>query len=169
MLTTIYTAQHLLHATAGVSLEGHPFVTDEVPARAEVLADALRGARLGPVIAPDDFGLDPILAVHTPDYVNFLRTVHAESAAYFGRAEPVFGETFAPRGAARKPNSFLGLAGYFASAAPSWPAPGRPPTGPRSAPSAPPPASGPASAPPTPSAGRPATTPPPTCTAASAT
>jgi acetoin utilization deacetylase AcuC-like enzyme len=74
----------------------------------------VRQAGLGPVAAPDDHGLAPILAVHTAEYVEHLRTVFADSARTFGKPEPVFGTTFAPRGALRKPTGFLGLTGYYA-------------------------------------------------------
>jgi len=113
MLTTVFSPLHRQHNTAGVRLEGHPFVTDEVPARAEILVQAIRQAALGPVVEPDDFGLEPILAVHTADYVGHLRTVFADAARAFGKPEPVFGTTFAPRGALRKPAGFLGLTGYY--------------------------------------------------------
>ncbi|MBC7249860.1 MAG: histone deacetylase family protein [Anaerolineae bacterium] len=110
---TIYTSRHQLHATDQVQVEGHPFVTEEVPARAEIILNAVRAAQLGPIIAPADHGLEPILAVHDADFVNFLRSVYAESAAHFGKADPVFTWTFATRHAGRKPKSFLGLKGYY--------------------------------------------------------
>ena len=109
-----YSDQHKLHATDGVRLEDHPFVTDEVPARAEIILDAVQSAGLGPVSAPSDHGQEPILAVHDAGYVDYLRTVYAESAAYFKKAETVFGTTFSPRGGLRKPTGFLGLTGYYA-------------------------------------------------------
>jgi acetoin utilization deacetylase AcuC-like enzyme len=114
MLVTIFSEAHRQHDTDGVRLEGHPFVTDEVPARAEILVAAVRAAGLGPVEPPADFGLAPILAVHDPGYVDYLRTVFADSARMFQKAEPVFGTTFAPRAAQRKPSGFLGLTGYYA-------------------------------------------------------
>jgi acetoin utilization deacetylase AcuC-like enzyme len=85
-----------------------------VPARAEAILEALQSAPLGPVVAPADPGLEPILAVHDPGYVEFLRSVYAKSAAYHGRAAPVFTETFATRFAGRQPRSFLALKGYYA-------------------------------------------------------
>jgi acetoin utilization deacetylase AcuC-like enzyme len=114
MLATVYTDRHTLHATHDVIYDGHPFLTDEVPARADILAQAVQAAGLGPLLPPDDHGLDPILAVHDAAYVDFLRGVYAESAAYYQRPEPVFGSTFSPRGAMRKPAGFLGLTGHYA-------------------------------------------------------
>ncbi len=113
-MITIYTDKHQLHDTAGVRLEGHPFVTDEVPVRAEIIVAAVRAAGLGPVEAPTDFGLAPILAVHDAEYVDFLRTLYANHTAYYKAGSPVFASTFAARGARHKPSGFLGLVGYYA-------------------------------------------------------
>jgi acetoin utilization deacetylase AcuC-like enzyme len=110
----VYTERHKLHDTADVLVEGHPLNSYEVPARAEVILNAVQAAQLGPVIPPTDHGLEPILAVHDVAYVEYLRTVHADSAAYFGEPGPVMTWTFASRQAARKPRSFLGLKGYYA-------------------------------------------------------
>lgn len=105
---------HRLHNTAGIQVEGHACVTEEVPARAEAIAAALREARLGPLAEPPDLGLASILAVHPADYVQHLQTAHADSAAYYGTAEPVLASTFFPRGGLRRPGSVLGLTGYYA-------------------------------------------------------
>ena len=110
----VYTDKHKLHATDDVTVEGNPFVTEEVPARAEIILDALQAAGLGPVVAPTDHGLAPILAVHDAGFVHFLQTAYAESAAYFDEPGPVFTWTFATRHRGRKPNTFLGLKGYYA-------------------------------------------------------
>jgi len=113
-IPVVYTDRHRLHATDHVLVEGHPLVLYEVPARAEAILSAVQAARLGPVVEPTDHGLGPILAVHNTDYVEFLSTVHAASAAYWGQPDPVLPATFAGRHAARRPNSFLGLKGYYA-------------------------------------------------------
>jgi acetoin utilization deacetylase AcuC-like enzyme len=109
-----YAEQHRLHATDGVRLDDHPFVTDEIPARAEIILRAVQEARLGPVGPPADHGLDPVLAVHDAGYVDYLRRAYAESAALFNEARPVFPETFATRHIRRRPGGFLGLPGYYA-------------------------------------------------------
>ena len=72
----IYSTTHQLHATDQVEVEGQPFVTEEVPRRAEILLAAAQAAGLGPVVAPADRGLEPILAVHDAAYVEFLRTAY---------------------------------------------------------------------------------------------
>jgi acetoin utilization deacetylase AcuC-like enzyme len=113
---TVYSDRHKLHATDQVEVEGHPFVSEEVPARAEILLAAVEAAGLGPVVPPADHGLEPILAVHDADYVEFLRTVYSQSEAWpgGGGAGPVFTWTFATRHTGRKPKSWRGLLGYYA-------------------------------------------------------
>jgi len=113
-MQVVYSRVHLLHNTDQVEIEGQPFVTEEVPHRAEVLLAAVQAAGLGPVVAPTDHGLAPILAVHEAEYVEFLRTVYARNAAATGRAEPLVPWTFATRYTGRRPNSLRGLLGYYA-------------------------------------------------------
>jgi acetoin utilization deacetylase AcuC-like enzyme len=113
-LHTFFSPHHALHDTAGLVVDGQPFVTDEVPARAELLLAAVRAANFGPVTARADFGLDPILAVHDAGFVHFLQTAYADSAAYFKKAAPVFPSTFSVRRGVRRPSTFLGQAGYYA-------------------------------------------------------
>jgi acetoin utilization deacetylase AcuC-like enzyme len=113
-LPTVYTDRHKLHATDEVLFEGHPFVVEEVPARAEAILSAMQAANLGPVVPPADHGLEPILAIHDPGFVDYLRNVYAESAAHAKEAGPVFPWTFANRHIRRKPRSLLGLRGYYA-------------------------------------------------------
>jgi len=113
----VYTNRHKLHATDEIHIQGYPFSTWEVPARAEVILATVQAAQLGPVIEPTDHGSDPILAVHDAGFVDFLRGVYAataECATNTGQSSPVFTETFATRYAGRKPRSFLGLKGYYA-------------------------------------------------------
>ena len=110
----VYAEQHKLHNTDTVQVEGNPFETEELPLRAEIILEAVQTAQLGPVVGPTDHGLAPVLAVHDPDYVSFLRTAHAESATFWGEAGPVFTWTFAVRHAVRKPKSVVGLKGYYA-------------------------------------------------------
>jgi acetoin utilization deacetylase AcuC-like enzyme len=109
----VYTEKHRLHDTNDVSHDGRPFVTEELPARAEVILEAVEAAQLGSIIRPVDYGVDPILAAHDAGFVEFIRTAYAESAAYFKEAGPVFTWSFATRHQGRKPKGFLALKGYY--------------------------------------------------------
>lgn len=111
----VYTDHHKQQATdEALFFEGNPFVSEEVPARAEIIIDALRAAQLGPVTAPVDRGIAPILSVHDADYVAFLHSVYDQHTAYYDEQSPVFACTFATRHTGRRPRSFLGLIGYYA-------------------------------------------------------
>ncbi|MGH2521123.1 MAG: histone deacetylase family protein [Anaerolineales bacterium] len=111
----LYTDRHKLHNTDGLLIEGQPASHPEVPARAEIILSAARAASLGPVSAPTDHGLDPVLAVHDPSFVEFLRTVHARNAEYYRQAVPFAPNTFAPRSARRGPGpNYWSQAGYYA-------------------------------------------------------
>lgn len=111
----VYTDRHRQHAPQAVRFEGYPFITEEVPARVENILNATQAVQLGTVVGPADHGIEPILAVHDEGYIDFLRTIYTEHAAYFQTSEPVFTWTFATRHNGRKPKSFLGLMGYYAS------------------------------------------------------
>ena len=110
----IYSEKHKALTTDEVIVDGRPDESYEVPARAELILKAVRDGQLGPVVEPTDHGLGPILAVHDPDYVAFLRSAYDDSAAYFGEAGPVLAWTFAGRHAARKPQGCMGRKGYYA-------------------------------------------------------
>jgi acetoin utilization deacetylase AcuC-like enzyme len=113
----IYTERHKRHATDAVLFEGRPFDTEELPARVEIILQAVQEAQLGRVSAPVDHGIAPILAVHDAGFVDFLRTVYTEHAAYYKADEPVFTWSFATRHSGRKPKGFLGLMGYYGTGA----------------------------------------------------
>jgi acetoin utilization deacetylase AcuC-like enzyme len=93
-----------------------PGLLADLPRRAEVLLDAIRAAQLGPVTEAVDHGLDPILAVHDPAYVQFLRTVYRDYQALFGGSGPVFPDSFAVRPARARPNGLMGRIGHYAFA-----------------------------------------------------
>src|SRR3990170_4439709 len=110
----VYTDRHKLHATYDLERDGFPFATEEVPERAEIILSALRSENIGSVVTPTDHGLEPILAVHDSDFIDFLRTVLAQSRDSYTAGNPVFVDTFATRRVRRKPNGFRGLKGYYA-------------------------------------------------------
>ena len=59
----------------------------EVPERALRIRAAIEAASLGPIAAPTAHGLDPVLRVHTADYVEFLEHVHARWRTATGAPE----------------------------------------------------------------------------------
>src|SRR5262245_65495911 len=75
---TIYTDEHR-HQDAKLELiDGKFMPAFEMPRRAQIVIERIRATRLGPVAAPDAFGLDPVLRVHDKGFVQFLRTAWDE-------------------------------------------------------------------------------------------
>lgn len=90
----------------------------EVPERVLQILKALQSTSWAEICPPEDFGLDPILAVHAPGYLNFLRDAYAEwlqaplDADYERTA--LLPATFPPPGwRGHIPESLLGRAGYY--------------------------------------------------------
>lgn len=70
-----YSELHRGHAPANIVVRGVPIPAQEKPERADALAAALR-ADGHSVKVPRDFGLEPILKLHTRDYVTFLSSAY---------------------------------------------------------------------------------------------
>jgi acetoin utilization deacetylase AcuC-like enzyme len=80
----------------------------------ERILAALKDRDWADILEPDDFGLEPVLAVHDAEYVDFLRTAYEEWTHVKTTYEKMalLPATFPPRGWSRRPKSILGRAGY---------------------------------------------------------
>lgn len=68
--------------------DGVTFVpASEVPERVDVVMAALHDMGLDDIVEPDSFGTGPLTSVHTPAYVEFLASAHAEWVATLGADE----------------------------------------------------------------------------------
>jgi acetoin utilization deacetylase AcuC-like enzyme len=86
----------------------------ENPDRMDRILTALRETDWAEVHEPADFGLDPIYAVHDPDYVGFLASAWTEWLDSNPKDSSVLlPATFALRRDSPKPTSLLGRAGYY--------------------------------------------------------
>ncbi|MFN3208699.1 MAG: histone deacetylase family protein [Roseovarius sp.] len=83
----------------------------EAPARVAILRDAALSAGCR-VSEPADAGLGPIAAVHTPEYLAFLRTIHARWSAMDGAAPEVIPNIHPRTRGDSYPTSPVGQAGY---------------------------------------------------------
>lgn len=83
----------------------------EAPARVGILQDAARSAGCT-FVTPPDCGLGPIAAVHTSEYLTFLRTIHARWSALDGAAPDVVPNVHARSRRDSYPASPVGQAGY---------------------------------------------------------
>ncbi len=113
----VYNDRYGLHPTH--ELPGRAYDGLESPARVEVLLRAVREARLGDIRPPTDHGREPILAVHTSDYIEFLEHAYARNTALVGQPTPLYPEILPTRHAVRQSDRRLGVAGYYATDADS--------------------------------------------------
>ena len=110
-----YSKTHRLHNPPFELFDGGqhmPYL--ESPDRVERILSVLREQDWAEILEPEDFGLEPINAVHDADYVEFLRTAYEEwtqeETPYEKTA--LLPATFPPRGWSHRPKSILGRAGY---------------------------------------------------------
>lgn len=86
-MKTVFSLKHSLQ-NGGVELYVNKLVPcHERPARADAVLARVQEVDLGPVITPGDFGLEPIRAVHAPDYVAFLQAAWEDWLAAGGEGE----------------------------------------------------------------------------------
>ncbi len=72
-MRTVYTEDHRLQDGKAELIDGKLQPCFEMPKRAEIIIERVRDQRLGEVVPPQEFGQDPIVRVHKPDFVEFLR------------------------------------------------------------------------------------------------
>lgn len=115
-METIFTEKHKLRDAKTELFGGQLVQPHERPSRAEYVIDRVREVGLGPVSDPDDFGMDPILAIHVDHYVEFLKTAPArwKEAGFEGEAIPT--TWVARRMSNIRPNFIEGQLGYYALA-----------------------------------------------------
>ena len=86
----------------------------ENPDRMDKILTALRTVNWADIHTPTDFGLDPILAVHDKEYLDFLASAWTEWLATAPQdSSTLLPATFALRRHPHKPKSLLGRAGYY--------------------------------------------------------
>ncbi|KAJ1343183.1 hypothetical protein BSLG_002209 [Batrachochytrium salamandrivorans] len=69
----------------------------ETASRMYSILKALNAQGLNDIIPPTDHGLDPILAIHSREYVNYFQTAYAKWLEMGGNPDGVFPDTFAVR------------------------------------------------------------------------
>src|ERR1700677_4139200 len=113
---TVFTEEHLLR-NAKTELHGGRLVPPhECPERAEIVLERVRAVGLGDVVAPSRFGLAPVLKVHDPAFVDFLKSAWAEWTAAGNQGEAIPDCWPARRMVQRCPDGIAGKLGYYAVA-----------------------------------------------------
>jgi acetoin utilization deacetylase AcuC-like enzyme len=83
----------------------------EQPARIDRLLEGAAQAGCA-MVAPEDHGLGPIAAIHSAEYLAFLRTIHARWTRIEGAAPEVIPNIHPDRRSASYPQSAIGQAGF---------------------------------------------------------
>lgn len=100
-----------LHDPQMFMANGTRLPNPEKPERIAVLRAGAEAA--GAVFdAPRDFGIGPLAAVHTAEYLAFLQTIHTRWRRIEGAAEEVIPNIHPDRRGANYPKSAVGQAGY---------------------------------------------------------
>ncbi|MCY1329194.1 Acetylpolyamine amidohydrolase 2 [compost metagenome] len=72
-MLTIYSDDHRLHHGQHELIDGQFTPCYEKPSRADMVLDRVKAVNLGDIQTPRDFGLEPILRVHSEGFVRFLQ------------------------------------------------------------------------------------------------
>jgi acetoin utilization deacetylase AcuC-like enzyme len=112
-MKTVFHLTQLQHNPAKEFLDGEWVDYLESVRRPQMILAAIERMRLGEVIAPDDFGLAPIQAVHKPDYLDFLQTAYARWIAEGRSPAGVYPDTFFKPAFTHRPMKIGALAGVY--------------------------------------------------------
>ncbi len=109
----IYSPVQRTHRPAYVVKQGERSASFDVPERVDSILYAINKQELGPVIAPENAGLEPIRAVHDTGMIEYLMTAYERQTAEAGVSTPVFPTFFPPPGQRRHPGCFEGQKGFY--------------------------------------------------------
>ncbi len=119
-MKVFYSAAHRQHDPPFEVLDGGqrtPYL--ENPGRIDSILAALREKPWAEIVEPAEFGLEPILAVHSTDYMEFLASAWQQWLAAYPENQqapadaPLLPATFALRRQPHVPTTILGRAGYY--------------------------------------------------------
>jgi acetoin utilization deacetylase AcuC-like enzyme len=115
-MITIFSADHVLRSPRTELYGGELVRPHESPERAQIVLERVQSQRLGDVIGPRPFGMEPILRVHDERYVEFLGAAWREWVAAGNRGEAIPDCWPARRMTQRVPSNITGKLGYYAMA-----------------------------------------------------
>jgi acetoin utilization deacetylase AcuC-like enzyme len=112
-MKTIFTEDHRLQDGKAELIDGKLMPCFEMPRRAEIVIARVRDQKLGEVVAPERFGVDPVLRVHKPDYVRFLETAWGEWVGQHGNYDALPLNWIAPGMRRLLPETIDGKLSYY--------------------------------------------------------
>ena len=110
-MKAVYSPAHTAHDPKFFLVRGVPTASTEQPERAERLLTGLTKCGLS-VVEPDDFGSAPRESIHTPEYLAFLETAHAEWSALPGASAEIIPNIHPLRLRDVYPDHIVGRAGW---------------------------------------------------------
>ena len=110
-MKAIYDDRQRKHFPKNFMANGQRLESPEVPARIDALHDGAIAAGCE-FSTPTDFGLGPIAAIHTAEYLHFLKTIHPRWQRIPGAADEVIPNIHPDKRTASYPKSAIGQAGY---------------------------------------------------------
>ncbi|MFZ1726252.1 MAG: histone deacetylase family protein [Albidovulum sp.] len=99
------------HDPKNFMANGTALPNPEQPRRIDVLAKAAQAAGCT-IEAPTDHGMGPIAAIHSPEYLTFLETIHTRWCRIEGASDEVIPNIHPDRRSASYPRSAVGQAGF---------------------------------------------------------
>jgi acetoin utilization deacetylase AcuC-like enzyme len=112
-MLTIYSAVQRTHQPAYVVKGGVRSPSYDVPERIDSILAAIRENGPGPVVEPDNAGLEPLRDVHDAGMIEFLASAYVKHNEDSDGAAPVFPTFFPPPGQRRRPRCFEGQKGLY--------------------------------------------------------
>lgn len=78
-MLSVYSDDHRLHFGQSELVDGKLQPCFEMPSRADTVLARVKSQNLGEVIAPKDFGREPLLRLHDAAYLDFLQGADRKS------------------------------------------------------------------------------------------
>ncbi|KNC96500.1 uncharacterized protein SPPG_08089 [Spizellomyces punctatus DAOM BR117] len=96
-MKVIYSEKHCLHNPPKEFELGRFVPYKECTGRVDSILSSLRARNLGEIVAPNDYGLGPIAAVHSKEFIAYLQNAYEEWVKVGGNPEGVFPDVSAVR------------------------------------------------------------------------
>lgn len=113
-MLTVFSERQKLHNPPTEFLGGELVSYFEMPERVDMVLNSLKTHSIGTVIQPESFSLEPILRVHTPEYVAFLESAWMRWLTTYPESTQAVPYCFPQRGMRSVlPEQIEGALGYF--------------------------------------------------------
>ncbi len=111
-MKVFWSDEQLAHCNVPFVQGGIVKPSPEVPNRTQTILMALK-ERGHTVCQPPDYGFAPILAVHSEDYLSFLRDAHGSWTEHFGSGRHMLPNVHPSMEASCLPQSLVGRLGWY--------------------------------------------------------